>query len=70
VSAKTFADRFFGAEQALRWTLAWPFAPARLERIADSVRDTFKTAARRELADADLSWTFVFTFDDAAKPRV
>jgi SAM-dependent methyltransferase len=70
VSAETFAGRFSDAEQALQWTLAWPFASARLDRIAGSVRDTFKTAARRELADVDLSWTFVFNFYDAAKHRV
>ena len=68
VETETIKGRFSDAEQALQWTIAWPFASARLARIAGGARDRFKTDARRELAHVDLSWTFVFNFYGAAKP--
>jgi SAM-dependent methyltransferase len=67
VDTERFAGRFLDAEQALQWTLAWPCGSARLARLDVRERDAFLAEARRALADADLSWDFVFNVYLAAK---
>jgi SAM-dependent methyltransferase len=60
VKAEIFTGRFADAEAALQWTLAWPCGSARLARLDTRKRDAFLEDARRALAGADLSWSFVF----------
>jgi SAM-dependent methyltransferase len=67
VTTERFAGRFADAEQALRWTLAWPCGSARLARLEAPKRDAFLAETRQALAAADLSWHFAFNIYLATK---
>jgi SAM-dependent methyltransferase len=65
VITEEFTGCFADAEQALRWTLTWPRASARLARLDKP--EAFVDEARHALGGADLSWNFVFNVYLATK---
>lgn len=67
VRSERFEGRFADAEQALEWSLAWPCRSARLARLDERRRESFRAAARKALSAADLSWNFVFNIYLATK---
>jgi SAM-dependent methyltransferase len=62
IETEFFTGSFSDVEEALRWSLAWPLATARVARLDPSRREQFVAEAQRALEGADLSWRFAFNF--------
>jgi SAM-dependent methyltransferase len=69
VQIEGFRGEFADTSDALAWATAWPLAAARLARLDPSRQKQFFSDARAALADTSLSWSFVFNFYVAHKPR-
>lgn len=67
VKIERFTGRFADAEQALRWSLAWPSRAVRLARLHPTDRQALVAEAHRAIAETDLNWSFVFNIYIATK---
>lgn len=69
VESESYRGEFADARDALAWATAWPIAAARLAHLDPGRQERFLSDARAALADASRSWTFVFNFYVAHRPR-